>query len=146
MMIKEVQRLVGSDAREPERKLGEFYGHRIDVHAINAGFDDPSSPIGDFGLLLRYAWRHGYLSARAYLFAAHRPWTLGNDLLSHRERRRMAHNLFAEPLGSADKKMPAAHRRIDKVQPQHAQRERVVAAAFLRQGGTGPLYVGGLLD
>src|SRR6266700_453450 len=145
-MIKEIQRLVCGDAREPQRKLREFYSHWVDVDAVDASFDDPSSPVGDLGLLLRYAWRHGNLSPRAYLFAAHRPWTLGNDLLSHRARRRMAHDLFAEPLGSADKKMPASHRRIDKVQSQHAQRERVVAAAFLRQGRTGPFYVGGLLD
>ena len=42
--------------------------------------------------------------------------------------------------------MTASHRRIDKVQPQHAKRECVSATAFLRKSGQGSLDVPGLLD
>ena len=46
MVIQKIQRLVGGNAGEPERELGEFNGERVHVHAVNASFHNAASPVG----------------------------------------------------------------------------------------------------
>ncbi|MFH1010833.1 MAG: hypothetical protein V1784_06340, partial [bacterium] len=62
VVIKKIQRLVGCYAGQPEGKLGQLHGHWIYVHSIDAGFDYPAPPIGNFGMFLRDTRRYGQLT------------------------------------------------------------------------------------
>ena len=67
VVVEEVQRLVAGDGGEPEGKFGQFHGERIQVHAVDAGFDDAPPPIGDLGFFLRLAFDELRLKLRGWV-------------------------------------------------------------------------------
>ena len=49
MVVEEVERLVGGYRGKPQGKFGKFHSQQIQVHAIDAGFNDASPPVSDLG-------------------------------------------------------------------------------------------------
>ena len=112
-MVEEVHRLLCCDTREPEREFCQFDRHRVDVHAVDARFDNTAAPIGDFRLFLRDPWWDRHSPVGDYCIPRHPALSLRDDLLSHRARRRMLHDLVGKPFGGANKEVAAPHRGID---------------------------------
>ena len=56
VVIEEIQWLVSGNSGEPEGKFGKFHSQRIQVHPIDAGFNDAPAPKADLGFFLRLAF------------------------------------------------------------------------------------------
>src|SRR6266571_11773 len=117
MVIEKIQRLVDGNTREPQRKLREFDGHRINVHAVNAGFDHPTTPVRYLSSFLRNAGRHWNSATRKNFIAARTSRTMRHNLLRHRARSGMPHDVIGKPFNRADKEVPATHCWIDEIEP-----------------------------
>ena len=52
MMIEKVERLLGGNRGEPQGKFGQLHGERIQVHSVDASFNDAPPPVSDLGLFL----------------------------------------------------------------------------------------------
>ena len=64
VVIEKVERLVGGNRGEPEGKFGQLHGQRIQVHAVDAGFNDTPPPICNLGFFLRLAFHELRLKLR----------------------------------------------------------------------------------
>ena len=128
MVVEEVERFIHGDAREPERELGQFDGHGIDVHAVNARFDDAPPPVGDLRFLLRKTGGHGDIASGENVGLGALALATAHDALGFPPRARVGEDVPGEILDGADEEVSAAHRGIDDIQREHAEGEGVVAA------------------
>ena len=122
VVIKKIQRLVGSYAGQPEGELGQLHGHWIDVHSIDTSFDYPASPIGDFGLFLRDTRRYGHLAPGENFLPGCATLTMGRLCVRSWAGGPMLHYLVRQPFSRTHEKMAAPHGRIHNVSRSTARR------------------------
>ena len=106
---------------QPQRQFGKFDGHRIRVYAINAGLDNPSSPIGDFSISTA-GYSRGTLRLIGRTLNVRIPRALSVDRSIRLEKcthsirfiyeRRVSDNFLGQKIDYFDQKMATAHSRI----------------------------------